>query len=117
MMFKNYDEAVEFIKATHQKYKLKIKAPYRIEFSNRLRSCLGRCRERRLCGRPFQYIFTYNNKFIKANLNNGKIKDTVLHEIAHAIVGNEHGHDGVWKECAQRIGSTGARLATGINHY
>ena len=116
-MFKDYNEAVEFIKSTHQKYKLKIKAPYRIEFSNRMRSCLGRCREQRLCGKPIQYIFAYNNKFIKANLNNDKIKDTVLHEIAHAIVGNEHRHDRVWKDCAQRIGSTGNRLATDINPY
>ena len=44
-MFKDYNEAVDFIKATHQKYELKIKAPYRVEFSNRMRSCLGRCRE------------------------------------------------------------------------
>lgn len=116
-MFKDYDEAVRFIESTHQKYKLKIKAPYRIEFSNRMRSCLGKCREQRLCGKPIQYIFIYNNKFIKANLNNGKIQDTVLHEIAHAIAGNEHHHDRVWRDCAQRIGCTGSRLATGINHY
>jgi len=116
-MFKDYNEAVEFIKKIHQKYKLKIKAPYRVEFSNRMRSCLGRCREHRLCGRPIQYIFTYNNRYIKSNLNNGNvIENTVLHEIAHAIVGNEHYHDRVWKECAQRIGCTGDRLATGINH-
>lgn len=116
-MFKDYNEAVEFIKKTHQKYKSKIKAPYRIGFSNRMRSCLGRCGERRLYGKPIQYIFTYNNKFIKANLSNDKIKDTVLHEIAHAIVGNNHYHDKVWKDCAQRIGSTGSRLATGIQQY
>jgi predicted SprT family Zn-dependent metalloprotease len=116
-MFKDYNEAVEFIKKTHEKYKLKIKAPYSIEFSNRMRSSMGRCREFRLCGKPMRYTFTYNNKFIKANLNNDKIKDTVLHEIAHAIVGGEHGHDRVWKDCAQRIGSTGSRLATGINQY
>lgn len=117
-MFKDYNEAVVFIRKTHLKYKLKIKAPYKIEFSNRMKSCLGKCREQRLCGRPIQYIFTYNNKFIKANLNNGnKIQDTVLHEIAHAIVGNKHHHDRIWKDCAQRIGSTGSRLATGIEQY
>ena len=114
-MFKDYNEAVEFIKATHQKYEIKIKAPYRIEFSNRMRSVLGRCREYHLCGKPFKYLFTYNNKYIKANLNNGNvIENTVLHEIAHAIVGAEHHHDRVWRDCAQRIGCTGDRLATGI---
>lgn len=117
-MFKDYNAAVKFIEATHQKYKLKIQAPYRVEFSNRMRSCLGRCRERTLYGKPIQYIFTYNNNFIKANLKNGnKIQDTVLHEIAHAIVGNKHHHDRVWKDCAQRIGCSGSRLATEINHY
>ena len=117
-MFKNYEEAVEFIKKTHQKYRLEIKAAYNIEFSNRMRSCLGRCREFRLCGVPIRYTFTYNNKYIKANLNNGnKIQDTVLHEIAHAIVGNNHYHDRVWRDCAQRIGCTGSRLATGIEQY
>ena len=35
-MFKDYNEAIEFIKATHRKYKLKIKAPYQIEFSKAL---------------------------------------------------------------------------------
>ena len=72
-MFKDYNEAVEFIKKTHLKYKLKIKAPYKVEFSNRMRSCLGRCREFRLCGRPTRYVFIYNNKYIKANLNNGNV--------------------------------------------
>lgn len=117
-MFKDYNEAVEFIKKTHQKYKLKIKAPYKIEFSNRMRSCLGRCREHQLCGKPMRYTFTYNNKFIKTNLNNGNvIENTVLHEIAHAMVGNKHHHDRVWRDCAQRIGCNGNRLATGINKY
>ncbi len=32
------------------------------------------------------------------------IKDLILHEIAHAIVGCEHGHDQVWKACAAKIG-------------
>lgn len=117
-MFKDYNEALDFIYETHQKHKLKIKAPYKIEFSNRMRSALGRCREHRLCGKPIKYTFTYNNKYIKANLNNGNvIENTILHEIAHAIVGASHHHDKVWKDCAQRIGCDGSRLATGINQY
>lgn len=117
-MFKSYDKAVEFIKKTHQKYKPKLKAPYKIEFSNRMRSTLGRCREYYFCGKTIRYLFTYNNKYIKANLNNGNvIENTVLHEIAHAIVGNEHYHDRVWRDCARRIGCSGDRLATGIEHY
>lgn len=33
-----------------------------------------------------------------------KVIDTILHEIAHALVGVAHGHDAVWKEMCRRIG-------------
>lgn len=33
------------------------------------------------------------------------IRDTVLHEIAHALVGPGHGHDQTWKEMAARVGA------------
>ena len=36
----------------------------------------------------------------------GHVVDTILHEIAHAIVGTQHGHDDVWKEMCLRIGAT-----------
>lgn len=38
-----------------------------------------------------------------------EIADTVLHEIAHAIVGPRHNHDAVWKAKAQEIGCAGER--------
>ena len=38
-----------------------------------------------------------------------EIEDTVLHEIAHAIVGPRHNHDQVWKAKAQEIGCVGER--------
>src|SRR5438270_5389629 len=31
------------------------------------------------------------------------ILDTLLHEIAHALVGTEHGHDEVWKEQCRQL--------------
>lgn len=34
------------------------------------------------------------------------VTDTILHEIAHAIVGTEHGHDDVWKNMCTKIGAT-----------
>ena len=37
------------------------------------------------------------------------VRDTILHEIAHALVGAQHGHDAVWRARAQAIGCTGAR--------
>ena len=39
-----------------------------------------------------------------------EVRDTVLHEIAHARVGVEHGHDPVWRAQARAIGCSGARL-------
>lgn len=38
-----------------------------------------------------------------------EVRETILHEIAHALVGPEHGHDEVWRRRAVAIGSTGAR--------
>jgi predicted SprT family Zn-dependent metalloprotease len=38
-----------------------------------------------------------------------EIRDTILHEIAHALVGQEHGHDAVWKAKCQEIGATPRR--------
>jgi predicted SprT family Zn-dependent metalloprotease len=37
------------------------------------------------------------------------IRDTLLHEIAHALVGNKQGHNTVWKEKAREIGCSGER--------
>lgn len=36
-------------------------------------------------------------------------KNTILHEIAHVLVGAGHGHDAVWKAKAIEIGSDGER--------
>ena len=38
--------------------------------------------------------------------NEEEIRDTVLHEIAHAIAGPDAGHGPLWKATAQRIGAT-----------
>lgn len=37
------------------------------------------------------------------------IRDTILHEMAHALVGPKHHHDNVWKAKAIEIGCTGER--------
>lgn len=34
------------------------------------------------------------------------VREVILHEIAHALVGSEHAHDAVWKAEAARIGAT-----------
>jgi len=38
-----------------------------------------------------------------------EILDTLLHEIAHALVGKKHNHDAVWKAKAIEIGCSGER--------
>ena len=38
-----------------------------------------------------------------------EIKDTILHEIAHALVGSKHGHDEVWQAKAKEIGCSAER--------
>jgi len=40
-----------------------------------------------------------------------EVRDTILHEIAHAIAGLEHGHDEVWKTVCRHIGARPMRLA------
>lgn len=42
----------------------------------------------------------------------GHVRDTILHEIAHAVVGPAHGHDSVWKAKAREIGASDARCFT-----
>ena len=37
------------------------------------------------------------------------ITDTILHEIAHALVGPRHGHDAVWRRKARNIGCSAMR--------
>ncbi|GGB88564.1 hypothetical protein GCM10011314_30450 [Knoellia flava] len=38
-----------------------------------------------------------------------EVRDTLLHEIAHALVGPSHGHDDTWRRKAVEIGCTGQR--------
>jgi predicted SprT family Zn-dependent metalloprotease len=38
-----------------------------------------------------------------------EVRNTILHEIAHALVGPNHGHDRVWKAKAMELGCNGSR--------
>ena len=40
------------------------------------------------------------------------VRDTILHEIAHALVGPQHGHDAVWRAKAREIGCSGERCVS-----
>lgn len=41
--------------------------------------------------------------------SDAEIVDTLLHEIAHALVGPGHGHDSTWKQKCLEIGATPKR--------
>jgi len=40
-----------------------------------------------------------------------EVRDTILHEIAHALVGHRHGHDAVWKAMCRRLGADPTRTS------
>ncbi|MFA9478152.1 SprT-like domain-containing protein [Phycisphaerales bacterium AB-hyl4] len=40
-----------------------------------------------------------------------EVRDTILHEIAHALAGLEHGHDAHWQAVCRRVGAKPQRLA------
>ena len=42
------------------------------------------------------------------------VKNTILHEIAHALVGGRHGHDNVWRAKAIEIGCNGNRCSSDV---
>ncbi len=44
------------------------------------------------------------SKYLTELNDEAEVKDTILHEIAHALVGPKHGHDHVWKKKALEIG-------------
>lgn len=39
-----------------------------------------------------------------------RVRDTILHEVAHALVGPSHGHDEVWRRKALELGCSAQRL-------
>lgn len=41
-----------------------------------------------------------------------EVRETILHEIAHALAGPRAGHGARWREIAHRIGSTGERCVS-----
>jgi predicted SprT family Zn-dependent metalloprotease len=49
------------------------------------------------------------SRHLTALHDEAEVRETVLHEIAHALVGVGHGHDAVWRAAARRIGASGSR--------
>jgi predicted SprT family Zn-dependent metalloprotease len=63
---------------------------------NRSKRMLGVCKaSKRLIELSTTYVIQNSEEHVR---------DTILHEIAHALVGIEHGHDNVWKEMCIILG-------------
>ena len=62
--------------------------------------------KRRLGDCHFQHRVIRISRTLALEGSEEQIRDTVLHEIAHAIAGHEAGHGPLWKATARRIGAT-----------
>lgn len=60
--------------------------------------------------RPRENTISLSRSMVKLNQQD-RVLNTILHEIAHVLVGIEHGHDEVWREKAMTIGCDGNRCA------
>lgn len=111
-MFESITDVKNYITKTCMKYSKEFVTPnYRIEYSNRLRTALATTHTRYLMGKPIDIKFVFNNKYLASYEKNEEcIKDTVLHEIAHAIAGGKHHHDNVWVACCNKIGCEPSRF-------
>ena len=63
-------------------------------------------------GYGWKYLGKCNNKTITIQLNFAlndsleKVKNTILHEISHAMVGVNNGHKQIWQDKAKELGVT-----------
>lgn len=55
---------------------------------------------------------TISVSHLLAHQDEASIRNVILHEIAHALVGPSHQHDAVWRDKAIAIGSDGNRCHT-----
>lgn len=76
---------------------------WKFEFNNR-KSAIGLCNEKRKT--------IYLSKILTPQMKYEDVKDTILHEIAHALVGIRHGHNSIWRAKAISIGCNGQRCTS-----
>ena len=77
---------------------------WRFAFSRHARRTLGVCRHR-------QQVIVLSTAFVELN-DEPTVRDIVLHELAHALVGAGHGHDAVWQAKAVEPGANPDRVCT-----
>ena len=98
-------KAKELAKILMSKHDLTSKG-WRFEFDNAKRR-FGCCNHR--------YRKISLSKALVSINDEARVKNTILHEIAHALVGGGHGHDAVWRNKAIQIGCDGKRCYTSEN--
>jgi predicted SprT family Zn-dependent metalloprotease len=58
-----------------------------------------------ICHESIRGNYIALSKSITLLNNEHEVNNVILHEIAHALVGNKHGHDKVWKAMCIKIGA------------
>jgi predicted SprT family Zn-dependent metalloprotease len=74
---------------------------------DRAKTRAGLCDEARRCISLSRYL-------VDSTASEADMDNIILHEIAHALVGNVHGHNAVWRAKAIEIGCDGARCHTHV---
>lgn len=80
----------------------------RVRLSNRMTRGMGSCRYKG--GVAFEITLSF--KTFQHDANRPELRDTILHEIAHAIAGIKAGHGPVWRAVARKIGAKPQRVCT-----
>lgn len=79
-----------------------IKIGWRFEFNTRKRA-------NGVCSHGKKTI--YLSSVLTEAREEANVRNTILHEIAHALVGRGHGHDYIWRIKALQIGCDGTRCS------
>jgi hypothetical protein len=59
-------------------------------------------------------VIALSTHFVELN-GDDAVRDTLLHEMAHALVGPGHGHDAVWRAKCREVGARPERLGYDVN--
>ena len=103
----NAEYTVQKLKKYMTKYGL-INQNWGYSFNNRKR-CAG------LCSYKNKTIYISKYYIFSETVSKKDIKNTILHEIAHALVGSKQGHNEVWQKKAIEIGCNGKRCCEKFN--
>lgn len=88
-------KATEFLNSQMTKHGL-IEQGWVYKINPRLNCLLGRCSYR-------DRTITLSKNYVDLNIDR-LVEDTILHEIAHALVGSGYGHGQVWKSKCVELG-------------